>query len=203
MVKLDLKLPPSVLGLLQALRGALGPDFQISLAGGFLRDTFGGARIKDIDVLVSPMNEGFTFNGQTIIDALDRACIPDWIQVTESLDATYLSGMQARGVKYLFMGKCPNRDNQETQLIVYDKVMGRKELAKDMDINICQIACDPDGNVVASEEFVDGFNKQYIQVLNGESDDREVERVQRMQGKYPEFRILPARATATTEFSFF
>lgn len=186
MHKIDIEVPEGVLGLLRTIDKAVGAEFDVYLTGGFLRDSYGNAPIKDIDIMVIPKEAHENNTGEVMTRVVD-AFIPDWFQPSQLLYADYLEGMSERGVDGLIMGFSPNLGNFETQLIVYGKPMSIQEVAEDMDLNICQIAMGVDGEVLATDAFVAGFQHQVITIMNGQSDSRERERVGRMMSKYPTF----------------
>lgn len=188
MIKLDVVIPKGVQQLLQTLQAALGTEYEVTLAGGFLRDTFGGAPIKDIDIMIAPNRSTKPEVG--VLELLERACIPDWFNSDVIFPGDYLGALKSRGVESIVMGNCPNLDNIESQLIIYGKPMSRSEIAHDMDLNICQIIGFPKGDVYATQEFIDGFNTETIEVLQGKDNpDREKEHVERIGKKYPSFTI--------------
>lgn len=187
MYVVDLKIRAVVLELLKVLSETL-PTYDIYLAGGYLRDTFGDAPIKDLDIIVVP-KESAVDPTSNVYWRVDTSCIRDWFRGTSVINSEYIEGMEARGVHGLLMGVSPNLDNMETQLIIYDHPMTHQEVAEDMDLNICQIAMDSHGLILATPEFVDGFAQRTIKVLNGQGEAREAERIQRMLKKYPKFSV--------------
>lgn len=189
MNKLNLLIPQGVIELVQAVQAAVGSEYNVVLAGGFLRDTFGGANVKDLDIMVSPVDPTNTLSvvGE-VYGRVQDAYIMDWYVPHKLLYAEYIEGMSERGLDGLLMGKSPNLEI-DTQLIVYGQPMTPSQVAHDMDMNICQIVMTPDGDVWATDEFLEGFRTETIMVLRGQSDARETERTQRMLKKYPHFHV--------------
>jgi hypothetical protein len=190
MNKVNMLIPEGVIQLVQAVQTALGSDYQVVLSGGYLRDTFGGAPIKDIDIMISPVAGTIISDNVTadVYGLVQAACMMDWFCPHKLLIADYMEGMSERGLDGLLMGKSPNLEI-DTQLIVYGQPMTPEAVAYDMDMNICQIVMTPDGEVQATNAFLNGFRDESIKVLRGQSDKREEERVQRMLKKYPHFHV--------------
>lgn len=186
MHRLHIKVPSEVLELVNVIQHTLGAEFEVTLAGGFLRDSYGGAAIKDIDIIVTPVKE-MEDPTSRVTTLVDLGYIQDWFYSSKVVPANYIETMASRGVHGLIMGQCPNLGNFECQLIVYGKPMSRPEVAADMDLNICQVIMGPDGEVWATSSFIYGFQYGVISVLNGQSDEREAERIERMLKKYPDF----------------
>lgn len=187
MQKLDVQIPEEVLDLVNVLQRTLGSEFEVTLSGGFLRDSYGNAPIKDIDIMVAPVR------GETdvavIHDIIYDSYIADWFTGRSICNGDYIQGMEARGVQGIIMGECPNLGGFECQLIVYREPIERNAIAADMDINICQVVMGPDGVIWATEAFVYGFQYKLLTILNGQSDKREAERIERMLAKYPDFKV--------------
>lgn len=202
MHKIDIEVPEEVLGLLKAIDKAVGTKYEVYLAGGFLRDSYGNAPIKDIDIMVVPKEHQGTATGDVYGLVVDNY-IMDWFAPEKLLYSEYLEGMSERGVDGLIMGSSPNLGGFETQLIVYANPMTPEEIASDMDLNICQIVMGVDGEVLATDAFVSGFQHKVITVLKGQSDEREKERVGRMLIKYPDFHVTKQTVSdLSTDFNW-
>lgn len=190
MQKLDVQIPEEVLELVNVIQRTVGPEFEVTLAGGFLRDSYGNAPIKDIDIIVTPVKEcALVCPEMEVYNAVQEASIQDWFCIENQVMTDYIESMKARNVSGLIMGQSPNLGNFECQLIIYGEHKSRAEVAADMDINICQVVMGPDGVVWATESFVYGFHNKVLTVLNGQDDEREAERIQRMLKKYPDFKV--------------
>jgi hypothetical protein len=186
MYRIDITIPDGVLDLMDALEGALDSKFAITLAGGFLRDTYGRSSIKDIDIMVTPLES--STDVMEITALLEQANIPAWFWLDGGMVGEYVDALKSRGVSLILMGECPILNNTEVQLIVYGKPMTRKEIAYDMDINICQIVGNSQGDVYATPAFMHGFTYKYLEVLQGKDNlAREQERMDRIGKKYPKF----------------
>lgn len=197
MQKLNLEIPRGITQYLSVLQDALSPNFRVVLAGGFLRDTFGGATPKDLDILVAPSDNivmGVYDDGAAIVDTVMQriadAHIPDWFFGNKLINCDYITDMKNRGLVGLVMGECPNLDNIESQLIIYGKPMNSTQMAYDMDMNINQVVMIPDGTVWATDAFCYGMTYGAIKMLHDYSESRQRIRIGRMLSKYPNFKVV-------------
>lgn len=155
--------------------------FKLYVAGGYLRDNEHGVPPKDIDIMVIPLHHDDPWDFSDKLQYID-----DFNVSSEFVEqCTYMSDMVKRGVGGLIMGLLG--DGTELQFIIYDKFLNQEELTLDMDINICQITCDSNGEVFKSDHYIDGFTNKHIDVLHDYSEKRKKSRVSRMIAKYPDF----------------
>lgn len=187
--------PDEIMHLLSELERVLAPSFQVTLAGGFLRDSFGHVDFKDIDILVTP-TEAHPVSFECLVPAVQQVdnlvcglINPDLFTKINMVDGSYVANMDDRGVDGVILGGS-NEYNIEVQLIVYSEYKSRIQLAHDMDINICQIVMSPIGHLYASPAFVSGFKNQEIITLNPREPGLDHTRRLRMIDKYPEFKVV-------------
>lgn len=194
MQKIDITVPEDIQRYVAVLQDVLGPSYTVCLAGGCLRDTLGGVKWKDLDILVAPSSDAVAevVEGYITEDVEKRvfdACIPDWFITQDIINCDYIADMKHRGVAGLIRGEVPNIDNAETQLIIYGKAMTPAAMMVDMDMNINQVVMGADGVVYGSEAFVHGMHYGYIKILNHYDPIRELSRIARMRTKYPHFNV--------------
>jgi hypothetical protein len=190
----NIKVPQGVMDLLADLDDALAPLFTVTLAGGFLRDTYGDRNIKDVDILVTPT---LCLPDGDMSKAVENLTsnLNDGYQTIHTVDGNYLYNMRDRGVVGILMGFSKDLD-KEVQLIIYDEPKTPLELAHDMDINICQIVMDVQGTVTVTGAFTSGFENKEIITINQHEPALDEARRRRMKDKYPEFDVvLPANHT--------
>lgn len=163
-------------------------EYRAFLCGGYLRDTFMGVRPKDLDIMLVPSSEDV--DPESEIDEVVWGVRPPLFKEDKRLECIeYLSDMVKRGVCGLIMGESESC-GYETQFIIYDKVLTQKELAVDMDMNICQITCNSSGGIYSTDAFTSGLENKQIQVLHDYSEKRRNQRIERMLAKYPDFTVL-------------
>lgn len=202
MNNLNIEIPSPVLGLIRTLEKAVAPRYTLTLAGGFLRDTYGYRSIKDIDILVAPVDptDTDTFHTSNVGDLIDAYDIPDLFSIESYVDGSYVANMGDRGVDGIVMGSSKALDI-DVQLIVYDTPKTRVQLAHDMDINICQIVMSPSGSLYASPAFLSGFKNKEIVTINPRDAVLDLERRERMSKKYPEFSVVSPTNTTVSVLS--
>lgn len=165
------------------------------IAGGAIRDLYGERQIKDVDIFI-PVNidkiEGdfdFLYTVYSIFfpptDSFDIHC-DTVIKVVCG---------EGYGIKLTPADSDEGRDiyciiNVTRNSVSYDLVFCEPKGAdvKSFDIGICQAYFDG-SCVVATEEFIQGFDTKTIEVLNVNRTDRNERRVQRLKEKYPEFKV--------------
>lgn len=189
MNKINIEVPTELYGVLTEIECAVSPKYTIYVAGGFLRDTHGNRPIKDLDIMVVPVDPsdtGYISEVSTLVDKVaSNIFYPENV-----IPSQYLEGMKSRGISGVLMGYCRGM-SMESQLIVYGKHMTEEDVANDMDINICQIVLGEYGRAICTDAFLEGFQSKTIEVLNGKDNlPREQERLDRIGRKYPEFTKL-------------
>lgn len=159
-----------------------GGQVKCYLAGGYLRDMTAGLTPKDIDIMVTP-NARANFDADDMADVLSDSDFSEEKAITQGCD--YMADMSDRGVKGLFIGSWLGND---VQFILYQKNLSQDQVSLDMDIGICQISMNSDGDIVESENFVNDFADGVVRVYHDYDIGRRIDRVNRMLVKFPTFK---------------
>ena len=98
--------------------------------------------------------------------------------------------MEERGVERVRGLFAPSLDTHDVQFIVYKESMTQESLAKDMDVNICQVNYSVKDKVFyATEAFFDGHESGCIEMLHSFDFVRMGKRLARMAKKFPTYYI--------------
>lgn len=177
--------------------------YDVYLGGGCLRDVYYN-KLNDFGTgtcwLQYFMNEGLDNQPKQPKD-LDIFFIPqikDDVQELPILPKMYINYDVPAGdipnvrenvkhVRGLFMKDLSIRN---VQFIVYDKAMGIKNIAEDMDCNINQVMYDPlTESQYMSEEFISSHNNKVVKMLHDFEPERMFGRIQRMMIKFPDYKV--------------
>ena len=150
--------------------------YDIYLGGGYLRDKYVGKTPKDVDVFVIP-------NGEEKDLHIPPRGYNNYIK-----DASSISDMQERGVKKVRGDWYSKMSTPDVQFIIYQDPMTIKELAEDMDINLCQVMYSAQsGEVLATEAFITGHFCKIIECLHDYDTVRTYKRYVRMEDKFYDY----------------
>lgn len=175
--------------LMSEVEELFGNEVECYLAGGYLRDMENGRTPKDIDIMVTPVND-FGIDAEGFRDGIEDF---ELFEMKEDYTerCQYLSDMLKRGVTGLVSGEVEvGTGKMDAQFIFYGKPMTQIEITEDMDMNICQITMASNGMLIKSAAYIHGVENKVIQVLADYSEKRQLKRIRRMQEKYPEYEVM-------------
>lgn len=181
----NLKLPEDVLDFLKEVDD-LTKGYDIYIGGGAIRDLYYNElnrphylTPKDIDLFFVP-NE---------LHVQELPTIPrSYVNYDKS--ANEIPDMEERGVARVRGLFVPKLSISDVQFIVYKDFMSQRELAKDMDVNICQVMMSvKTGEMFATEDFYKGHEDEYIEMLHTFDFVRMAKRIARMKAKFPDYDV--------------
>lgn len=186
-----IQVPTDVIEFVQGIAKAnpVLASHHVFIGGGYVRDIFTGKQPKDIDIFFVP---------QSGIHSYQRVLyVPAGTYVNYRLDSQGMpDGLHDRGVfevTGLFNSKL---STTELQYIVYKEPYFNEDvyaLAKDMDMNICQIMLNVNTlEAYCTQAFVDGHLMKQIKCESNDSGERKYHRFRRMAEKFPDYELIGA-----------
>lgn len=182
--KIKLEIAEDVKLLLQDIQQRLDGEFDVFIAGGYLRDLYCNKPIKDLDIFFVPCDD----------KTKDVSYIPAkfYINYNKRLsNLTNTSDMASRGVSQVIGLFNSKLSTPEVQFIVYGKHLTMQEVAKDMDMGINQIVYyHVREGVYATEAFIKGHEDKVIECLHEYDVVRTYDRYCRMEAKFSDYRAV-------------
>ncbi|MEM6746790.1 MAG: hypothetical protein AAF608_05170 [Pseudomonadota bacterium] len=152
------------------------PGHRFVIAGGFFRDTLLGGQIMDVDVFTLP---------NTSWEAKDAFRRPPEQYGDLAGTVTHIGSLPngtPTGIVIQRILLNPNRFPDLTNEVVCDRI----------DIGLCRIAMDQDGELYVSEEAQNDYEGNVLTVLrtNGEDSSRVRARLEKIQDRYPDIGFI-------------
>ena len=181
----NLKLPEDVLDFLKEVDD-LTKGYDIYLGGGAIRDLYYNELNRPHYLIPKDIDLFFVPNG---LHVQELPTIPrSYVNYDKSADE--IPDMEERGVARVRGLFVPKLSISDVQFIVYKDFMSQRELAKDMDVNICQVMMSvKTGEMFATEDFYKGHEDEYIEMLHTFDFVRMAKRVARMKAKFPDYDV--------------
>lgn len=181
----NLKLPEDVLDFLKEVDD-LTKGYDIYLGGGAIRDLYYNELNRPHYLIPKDIDLFFVPNG---LHVQELPTIPrSYVNYDKSADE--IPDMEERGVARVRGLFVPKLNISDVQFIVYKDFMSQRELAKDMDVNICQVMMSvKTGEMFATEDFYKGHEDEYIEMLHTFDFVRMAKRVARMKSKFPDYDV--------------
>ncbi|ATN93488.1 hypothetical protein [Pseudoalteromonas phage J2-1_QLiu-2017] len=161
------------------------PDFDVYIAGGYLRDLYCGKEFySDVDIFLSPKDNA---KRTVVIPAEYQADDNFNFDASGNTDLSYRGIGEIKAFKVHYLGGGFPVD-AEVQLIMYNRPMSVKEICFDMDYNVNQIVYDTHFHkTFVSSAFKEAFDKKILVNLHDYDIKRKFERASRMAAKFPDF----------------
>jgi hypothetical protein len=166
--------------------------YEVYLGGGILRDVYLGVKPKDIDLFFVPVENA----PQYLLHDTHRN-----LQFSYRMETNETQSLYQRGVEQLIGFKTPSLVVPELQFIVYGTTLTAEELTEDMDIGICQIMYHIfSGKFYVSENFKKDVAAKEIRCYHKYDKYRMIERFDRMQRKFPDFKCVGKPTVGFNDF---
>lgn len=197
----NLELPDDVLSFLDTVASNT-KGYNVYLGGGYLRDKYYNELTLRSHKEVYGDNSDFN-HCVGILEPKDLdlffVCDGTSDKQLPTIEKSYINydkssedipDMQERGVERVRGLFVPALSTSDVQFIVYHKEMSIGELVEDMDCNINQVMYDPVNKTTnVSDNFIDGHDNEYIEMLHYFDYIRMAKRVHRMSLKFPDYSI--------------